>query len=116
MEQFVRSLELLTEDVLRTRLQELGVTEGDVPSHILRARNMRQMNQGGSWELVSVPGYRNEDGQVVLARTGRTGGDPEQRVFAMKCSVCQYEYGTYGADIPHRLCPKCQDGPAGLPL
>ncbi len=61
------------------------------------------MNKGGSWELVTALGYRNEEGQDVVARTSRTGGDPEQRVFMMRCSVCGHEYGAYGSEIPHRL-------------
>jgi hypothetical protein len=115
MEQFVSSLELLTEETLRSHLGEMGIATDEVTQHIVRARSTRQMNsKGGSWEIVTAPGYRNEEGQVVVARTVRTGGDPEQRVFVLQCSVCGYEYGTYGAEIPHRCCPKCQDGPPGL--
>ena len=51
---------------------------------------------------------------MVVARTARTGGEPEQRVFVMRCSVCGHEYGTYGSEIPHRCCPDCQDGPPGF--
>lgn len=116
MEQFVRSLELLTEESLRTRLEEMGIATDTVAQHIERARNTRQMNsKGGSWEIVTAPGYRNEEGQVVVAKTVRTDGDePSQRVFVMRCSVCAHEYGTYGVEIPHRQCPNCQDGPPGL--
>lgn len=116
MEQFVRSLELLTEDTLRARLHDMGLGGDDATHQIVKARNMRQMNQGGSWERVTAPGYRNDDGQIVVARTSRSGGEPEQRVFVMRCSVCCYEYGTYGAEIPHRCCPNCQDGAPGLPI
>lgn len=116
MEQFVRSLDLLTEETLRSRLEEMGIAGEAVTRHIAKARNIRQMNsEGGSWEIVTALGHRNEDGQVVVAKTERTDGDdPSQRVFTMRCSVCGHEYGTYGAEIPHRLCPKCQDGPPGL--
>lgn len=116
MEQFVRSLELLTEETLRARLEEMGVATDAVTQHIVRARNTRQMNsKGGSWEIVTAPGYRNEEGQVVVAKTVRTDGDdPAQHVFVMRCSVCGHEYGTYGVEIPHRQCPSCQDGPPGL--
>ena len=41
------------------------------------------------------------------------GDEPSQHVFVMRCSVCGHEYGTYGVEIPHRQCPKCQDGPPG---
>jgi hypothetical protein len=116
MERFVQSLELMTEESIRARLQDMGLAGDAISTHIVRARSMREMNKGGSWEVVTAPGYRNEDGQVVVARTSRTGGEPAQRVFMMRCSVCGREYGTYGAEIPHRLCPHCQDGPAGLPL
>ena len=115
MEQFVRSLELLTENALRARLEEMGLATDAVTHHIVRARNTRQMNsKGGTWEIVTAPGYRNEEGQVVVVKTVRTDGDePSQHVFVMRCSVCGHEYGTYGVEIPHRQCPKCQDGPPG---
>jgi hypothetical protein len=116
MEKFVHSLELITEESIRARLEDMGLAGDAISNHIVRARNMREMNKGGSWEVVTAPGYRNEDGQVVVERTSRTGGEPAQRVFKMRCSVCGHEYGTYGAEIPHRLCPHCQDGPDGLPL
>ena len=114
MEQFVRSLELMTEESIVSRLQDMGLAGDVIANHIARARRLREMNQGGLWERVTDVGYRNVDGQEVVARTDRTGGDPEQHVFVMRCSVCGHEYGTYGAEIPHRCCPNCQDGPAGL--
>jgi hypothetical protein len=116
MEQFVRSLELLTEEMLRARLEDMGLALDAVAGHVTKARNIRQMNsKGGTWEIVTALGYRNEDGQVVVAKTVRTDGDePSQRVFVMRCSVCDHEYGTYGVEIPHRRCPNCQDGPPGL--
>jgi len=115
MEQFVRSLELLTEEMLRTRLEETGLAADAVTQHITKARNIRQMNsKGGSWEIVTALGYRNEEGQVVVAKSVRASDDPAQRVFVIRCSVCGHEYGTYGAEIPHRCCPNCQDGPPGL--
>jgi hypothetical protein len=116
MEQFVRSLELLTEETLRVRLEEMGIATDAVTQHIVKARNIRQMNsKGGSWEIVTTLGYRNEEGQIVVAKTVHTDGDePAQRVFVMCCSVCAHEYRTYGVEIPHRRCPNCQDGPPGL--
>jgi hypothetical protein len=117
MEQFVRSLELLTEETLRARLEAMGIAPDAAARHIVKARNSREMNsRGGSWEMVSALGYRNEEGQVVVAKTVRTDGDdPTQRVFMMRCDVCGHEYRTYGVEIPHRRCPNCQDGPPGLP-
>lgn len=114
MEEFVRSLELLTEESVRARLVDMGLAGDAVTHYIVHARNIRQMNKGGSWERVTDIGYRNEEGQEVVARTDRVGGDLGQRVYVMRCSVCGHEYGTYGPEIPHRCCPNCQDGPAGL--
>jgi hypothetical protein len=114
MEEFVRSLELLTEESVRARLVDMGLARDAVTHYIVHARNIRQMNKGGSWERVTDIGYRNEEGQEVVARTDRVGGDLGQRVYVMRCSVCGHEYGTYGPEIPHRCCPNCQDGPAGL--
>ena len=117
IEQFARSLELLTEDSVRARLEDMGLTGDVVTKQIVRARSIRQMNAtGGLWEVVPKVGYRNEEGQEVVLKTARTGSDPEQRVFVMRCTVCGHEYGTYGSEIPHRCCPSCQDGPPGLPV
>jgi hypothetical protein len=114
LEEFVRSLELLTEESVRARLEDMGVAGDAVTGHIMSARNIRRMNKGGSWEHVTMLGYRNDEGQVVVAKTTRTDTMLEQRVFVLRCSVCGHEYGTYGAEIPHRCCPNCQDGPPGL--
>jgi hypothetical protein len=115
LERFVQSLDIMTEDSTRERLQKMGLSGDAIADHIVRARRMREMSKGGSWEVVTAPGYRNEEGQVVVGRTSRTGGEPAQRVFLMQCSVCGHDYGTYGAEIPHRLCPNCQDRPSGFP-
>jgi hypothetical protein len=117
MKQFVDALELLPEDSLRVRLESMGFAEDAVTTHIARARNMARLNQQGIvWEVVTAAGYRNEEGQEVVARTPLVGSEPEQRVYAMKCTVCGHEYGTNGCDIPHRCCPNCQDGAPGLPV
>jgi hypothetical protein len=116
MERFVNSLELLTEETLRARLHGMGLASDTVANHVVKARNMRQFNWGVSWERVTEVGYRNDEGQEVVAKTTRTGGEPEQYVFVMRCSVCGHTYGTYGAEIPHCCCPQCQDGAPGLPL
>jgi hypothetical protein len=50
----------------------------------------------------------------VIRKTDRTGSAPGQRVFILRCTVCNHEYGADGCDIYDRLCPKCQDGPPGL--
>jgi hypothetical protein len=114
MEQFVGSLELMTEELIRSALQDMGLAGDAIANHIMRARKLREMNQVGLWERVTDVGYRNEEGQEVVAKTTRTGGETEQHVFLMRCSVCGHEYGTYGSEIPHRCCPNCQDGSPGL--
>ena len=52
LEEFVRSLELLTEESVRARLGDMGLAGDAVTGHIAKARNIRQMNKGGSWERV----------------------------------------------------------------
>ena len=116
MEQFVQSLELLTEESLRARLQEMGIADDAAASYVARARNIEKMNQGGSWERVTDVGYRNEEGQVVVSRTDRMGGDPEQRVYVMQCSVCAHEYGTSGSEIPTAAVRIVRTRPPGLPV
>ena len=114
MERFLRAaVGLLTEDSVRTRLGEMGFGEDAVADHIVRARKVRDFNKGGLWERVTTIGYRNQEGQEVVARTTRVGSEPDQRVFVMRCSVCGHEYGSSGCAIPHRCCPNCQDGPRG---
>ena len=51
----------------------------------------------------------------MIRKTERDGNAPGQRVFILHCTVCDHEYGSDGCDIYDRLCPKCQDGPPGLP-
>lgn len=114
VEQFVQSLELLTEETLRARLAQMGLAEESATEQIARARRIREMNKGGSWEIVTTLGYRNIEGQEVVAKTARTSTEIGQRVFVMQCSVCGHTYCTYGSEIPRRLCPNCQDGPPGL--
>ena len=115
VEQFVQSLELLTEESLRKQLAHMGLAEESVTVYIAHARRVREMNKGGSWEVVTTLGYRNIEGQEVVAKTARTSTEIGQRVYVMRCGVCGHTYGTYGSEIPHRLCPNCQDGPPGLP-
>jgi hypothetical protein len=61
-------------------------------------------------------GYVNPNGQVVIRDTGAPGTDKFQRVYQLGCSKCGYVYGANGSDCHLRLCPKCQDGSAGLLL
>ena len=115
LEQWLRTLDLLTEDSLRARLAQMGLGEDAVADHITGARKTRHFNKGGSWERVTMVGYRNEEGQEVIAKTARSGSEPDQLVFVMRCTVCGHEYGSNGCDIPRRCCPNCQDGPRGEP-
>jgi hypothetical protein len=106
---------LYTEDNLRVRLTEIGLDEAAVSEQIQRARRLKEMNQHGSYDHITSIGYRNREGQQVIRKTEREGSAPGQRVFILHCTVCDYEYGADGCDIYDRLCPKCQDGPPGLP-
>ena len=114
MRRYFEGNELFTEDRLRIKLSEMGLDEAAVSEQIQRARRMTEMNQQGSWEHITSIGYRNRDGQEVVRKTVREGSSPEQRVFILHCTVCDYEYGAEGSEIYDRLCPKCQDGPPGL--
>jgi hypothetical protein len=112
---YVESNRLFTEDVVRVRLAEMGLDEAAVSMQIARARKLREFNELTSWEHVTTIGFRNREGQQVIRKTDRPGGAPGQRVFILHCTVCDHEYGADGCDIYDRLCPKCQDGPPGLP-
>ena len=57
---------------------------------------------------------RRPSSNACIRRTELRVGD--QRVFVMRCSVCGHEYGIYGCDADIRRCPRCQDGPPGLPV
>ncbi|HEY7445503.1 MAG TPA: hypothetical protein VH701_23955 [Vicinamibacterales bacterium] len=108
--------QLYTEEHLRARLTAMGLDEASVAEQIARARKQKEMNQHGSWDHITSIGYRNRDGQRVIRKTEREGSAVGQRVFILHCTVCDHEYGADGCDIYDRLCPKCQDGPPGLPV
>jgi hypothetical protein len=112
---YFASSRLYTEDHLRVRLGEMGLNETAVSDQIQRARKLKEMNLQGSWDHITSIGYRNKEGQQVIRKTEREGTIPGQRVFILHCTVCDHEYGADGCDIYDRLCPKCQDGPPGLP-
>jgi hypothetical protein len=116
MRRYFANNQLFTEDVVRTRLSEMGLDETAVSMQIERARKIKQFNELTSWEHVTTIGFRNREGQQVIRKTEREGSAPGQRVFILHCTVCDHEYGTDGCDIYDRLCPKCQDGPPGLPV
>jgi hypothetical protein len=116
VQRYWRSQQLLTEVELRARLLEMGLDEPAASQQIQKARKVLEMNLNAmtSWDHVTTIGYRNREGQEVLRKTDRVGSTPDQRVFVLRCSVCGYEYGSNGSDIYNRLCPNCQEGPAGL--
>lgn len=115
VERFIGSLELLTEDSVRQRLEAMGIEGHNAFEQIVRARRAAHLSKDASWEHVTAIGYRNQEGQQVVAKTGRKGSTPDQLVFVLRCTVCGFEYGTEGADIARRCCPSCQDGEPGLP-
>jgi hypothetical protein len=113
---YFESSQLFTEDVLRLKLAEMGLDETAVAMQIQRARTLTKFNELTSWEHVTTIGFRNRDGQQVIRKTEREGPTPGQRIFILQCTVCDHEYGAEGSEIYDRLCPKCQDGPPGLPV
>ena len=62
------------------------------------------------------PGYENPNGQVVIEDTGKPGTDHNQRIYRLRCTLCNHEYGANGSDIHERKCPNCQGGQPGLEL
>jgi hypothetical protein len=115
MRRYFASNQLYTEAALRIKLAEMGLDETAVSLQIQRARRQKDFNEQSSWDHVTTIGYRNREGQQVIRKTERKGSAPGQRVFILHCTVCDHEYGADGCDIYNRLCPKCQDGPPGLP-
>lgn len=112
---YFESNQLFTEANVRARLAEIGLDEAAVAMQIQRARTLTTFNELTSWEHVTTIGFCNRDGQQVIRKTEREGSAPGQRVFILRCTVCDHEYGADGCDIYDRLCPKCQDGPPGVP-
>ena len=115
MRRFFEGEPLLTEADLRVKLAEMGLDEAAASQQIQRARRLKEFNELTSWVQITTIGFRNREGQQVIRKTARAGSAPGQRVFVLHCTVCDHEYGADGCDIYDRLCPKCQDGPAGLP-
>jgi len=62
----------------------------------------------------TVPGYKNENGQVVIKDTGWPSESfAGQRVYHLRCEHCGFDYGSNGTDIFKRLCPRHQGGAKG---
>jgi hypothetical protein len=115
VQRFFRNEPQLTEADLRARLTDMGLDERAATEQIHRARRLREFNDLSSWDHITSIGFRNREGQTVVRKTDRQGNSPEQRVFVLRCTVCGHEYGAEGSEIYGRLCPRCQDGPPGLP-
>jgi hypothetical protein len=115
MRRFFKSSRLFTEADVRVKLAAMGLDESTVSLQIQRARRQKEFNELTSWDHITTIGYRNREGQRVIRKTDRVGSAPGQRVFILHCTVCDHEYGADGSEIYDRLCPKCQDGPPGLP-
>lgn len=105
-----------SETDLRTDLADQGFPPSAVDELIAAARRKLtvMLSQPTVLERLTEIGHRNADGQVVVGRTDRVVGG--QRVFVLRCTVCDAEYGAYGCDIDIRRCPSCQDGLPGVPF
>ena len=65
----------------------------------------------------TVPGFQNENGQVVVRDTGFPSESfPGQRIYHLRCTHCGFEDGANGTDIAKRLCPGHQSGVRGETL
>ena len=119
MEQFARLLHQprLTESGVREALLHRGLSARDIDEHLAAARRKFALmtSQSVLWERTPRIGDRNKDGQEIVRKTD-AGGPEGQRIYVLRCTVCGHEYGAYGIDADVRRCPKCQDGPAGLPI
>jgi hypothetical protein len=60
-------------------------------------------------------GYTNKHGQRVIRATNEPGNDHMQRIYVLRCSSCEHEYGANGSDIWQRRCPNHDNGAPGLP-
>ena len=125
-EKALRKLPPLTEMQVRSELAYKGWTGDAIDTALARARRMAAMvtsavaTTGDKTAAFGVDhitriGYRNPDGQEVVRKTERSGPG-NQRVFVMRCSVCGYEYGSYGCDADIRRCPQCQEGAPAVAL
>ena len=119
MEQFGRLLHQprLTERGVRDALLRRGLSAREIDAQLTTARLRFAVmtSQPTRWDHLTRIGSRNADGQEIMKKTD-TGGPEGQRIFVLRCTVCEYEYGAYGIDADIRRCPACQDGPAGLPV
>ena len=59
-------------------------------------------------------GYLNPNDQQCAGHCGVAGTDEGQYAYKTECIICGYVYGTNGADMYKRQCPKCQKGESGI--
>lgn len=107
----------LDEAAVREALLHRGFSAGEIDNELATARRKYEVmtSQPTSWEHITRIGYRNPDGQEIVRKT-EAGGPQGQRIFVLRCTVCGHQYGAYGFDADIRRCPRCQDGPKGLPI
>jgi hypothetical protein len=70
-------------------------------------------SRAGQGKTVQI-GYRNRNGQSVIATTGLPGTDHMQLIYVLRCGHCGHQYGSNGSDNFQRKCPQCQGGARGL--
>ena len=78
-----------------------------------KTKGKKRVADGGESTL---PGYENDNGQVVITRTQLRGTDYGQWVYELRCKNCGEHYGANGSDIWQRKCPNCGNGMKGLSL
>lgn len=63
-------------------------------------------------------GRENINGQVLIEKSDKKSTThPYAKIWAMRCKVCGYEYGSNSCDAHIRRCPKCNpDSASGEPL
>jgi len=66
--------------------------------------------------MTTHAGYRNRNNQTVVRPTNLPGNDYLQRVYVLRCDMCEFQYGANGSDIFQRRCPACDGGRPGLPI
>jgi hypothetical protein len=119
MEHFAQLLQQppLSEAAVREALLRRGLSARDIDDQLAAARRkyLVMTSKPTSWEHITRVGYRNPDGQQIVRKTD-AGGPQGQRIFVLRCTVCDHEYGAYGIDADIRRCPVCQEGPPGLPV
>nr|WP_204354512.1 hypothetical protein [Paracoccus saliphilus] len=92
----------------------VGVTSDQPPPSKSETCRAGRPRHSRSVKGTTTPGYRNPNGQVVIASTGLAGTDHYQKVYHICCGHCGLNYGANGSDIHARRCPACGGGRPGL--